>query len=56
MSLTCPHCAKGTPLFPQWGQVSDILEAAISDIAAGQVQVKAGLDAAAGRVRRAMRG
>ena len=48
--------AKGTPLFPQWGQVSDILEATISDIAAGQVQVKAGLDAAAGRVRRAMRG
>ena len=48
--------AKGTPLFPQWGQVSDILEATISDIAAGQVAVKAGLDAAAGRVRRAMRG
>lgn len=48
--------AKGTPLFPQWAQVSDILEAAISDIAAGQVQVKSGLDAAAGRVRRVMRG
>lgn len=48
--------AKGTPLFPQWAQVSDVLEATLSDIAAGQVQVKAGLDAAASRVRRVMRG
>jgi multiple sugar transport system substrate-binding protein len=48
--------AKGTPLFPQWAQVSDVLEAAISEMAAGQVAVKASLDAAAGRVRRVMRG
>jgi multiple sugar transport system substrate-binding protein len=47
--------ARGTPLFPQWAQVSDILEATISDIAAGQVQVKAGLDMAAARARRALR-
>ena len=48
--------AKGTPLFPQWAQVSDVLEAAISEMAAGQVAVKASLDTAAGRVRRVMRG
>ncbi len=48
--------AKGTPLFPQWAQVSDVLEATISEIAAGQVAVKPGLDAAAARVRRVMRG
>ncbi len=48
--------ARGTPLFPQWAQVSDIIEATISEIAAGQVQVKAGLDAAASRARRALRG
>jgi multiple sugar transport system substrate-binding protein len=48
--------AKGTPLFPQWAQVSDVLEAAISEMAAGQVAVKPSLDAAAARVRRVMRG
>ena len=47
--------AKGTPLFPQWAQVSDILEAAVSELAGGQAQVKPVLDAAAARVRRAMR-
>lgn len=47
--------ARGTPLFPQWPQVSDILEATISDIVAGQVTVKAGLDAAAAKARRALR-
>ena len=47
--------AKGTPLFPQWAQVSDILEAAISNLAGGQAQVKPALDAAAAKVRRALR-
>lgn len=47
--------ARGTPLFPQWGQVSDILEATISELASGQAQVKPALDAAAARVRRALR-
>ena len=47
--------AKGTPLFTQWAQVSDILEAAISEIVSGQAQVKPALDSAASRVRRALR-
>ena len=47
--------AKGTPLFPQWAQVSDILEAAISELAGGQAQVKPTLDAAAAKVKRALR-
>jgi multiple sugar transport system substrate-binding protein len=47
--------ARGTPLFAQWPQVSDILEATISEIMAGQVTVKAGLDAAAAKARRALR-
>ena len=47
--------AKGTPLFPQWAQVSDILEAAISELAGGQGQVKPVLEAAAARARRALR-
>ncbi|MFN0160095.1 MAG: ABC transporter substrate-binding protein [Burkholderiales bacterium] len=47
--------AKGTPLFPQWGQVSDVLEATISEIASGKTQVKPALEAAAARVRRALR-
>ena len=48
--------AKGTPLFPQWPQVSDILEASISELASGKAQVKSTLDDAASRVRKAMRG
>jgi multiple sugar transport system substrate-binding protein len=48
--------AKGTPLFPQWPQVSDVLEASISELAAGKAQVKPTLDEAASRVRRALRG
>ena len=48
--------AKGTPLFPQWPQVSDVLEASISELASGKTQVKATLDDAAARVRRVMRG
>ena len=48
--------AKGTPLFAQWPQVSDILEASISELASGKTQVKSALDDAAARVRRAMRG
>lgn len=47
--------AKGTPLFPQWAQVSDILEATISELIGGQAQVKPALDAAAAKVRRALR-
>ena len=47
--------AKGTPLFPQWPQVSDVLEASISELASGKGQVKPALDDAAARVRRAMR-
>ncbi|MFM6991993.1 MAG: ABC transporter substrate-binding protein [Rhodoferax sp.] len=47
--------AKGTPLFPQWPQVSDILEASISELASGKAQVKPTLDDAAARVRKALR-
>jgi multiple sugar transport system substrate-binding protein len=47
--------ARGTPLFPQWPQVSDVLEATISELASGKVQVKPALDDAAARVRKAMR-
>lgn len=47
--------AKGTPLFPQWPQVSDVLEATISDLATGKAQVKPALDDATARVRRALR-
>lgn len=47
--------AKGTPLFSQWPQVSDILESTISELASGKTQVKPALDDAAGRVRKAMR-
>ena len=47
--------AKGTPLFPQWPQVSDVLEATISDLATGKAQVKPALDDAAAKVRRALR-
>ena len=47
--------AKGTPLFPQWPQVSDVLEASISELASGKGPVKPALDDAAARVRRAMR-
>ena len=48
--------AKGTPLFQQWPQVSDVLEASISELASGKTQVKATLDDAAARVRKVMRG
>lgn len=47
--------ARGTPLFAQWPQVSDVLEAAISDLASGTKQVKPVMDEAASRVRRIMR-
>jgi multiple sugar transport system substrate-binding protein len=47
--------AKGTPLFPQWPQVSDVIEATISELATGKAQVKPALDDAAARVRRALR-
>lgn len=47
--------ARGTPLFPQWPQVSDVLEASISELASGKGQVKPALDEAAARVRKAMR-
>jgi multiple sugar transport system substrate-binding protein len=47
--------AKGTPLFSQWPQVSDVLEASISELVAGKARVKPTLDDAAARVRRIMR-
>jgi multiple sugar transport system substrate-binding protein len=47
--------AKGTPLFSQWPQVSDILESSISELASGKAKVKPTLDDAAARVRKAMR-
>ena len=48
--------ARGVPLFPQWPQMSDILESAMNEIATGQAQVKPALEAAASRARRALRG
>lgn len=47
--------AKGTPLFPQWAQISDLLEATVSELATGSVQVKPALDQAAARARKIMR-
>lgn len=47
--------ARGTPLFAQWPQVSDVLEASISELASGTKQVKPVLDDAAARVRKIMR-
>lgn len=47
--------ARGVPLFPQWSQVSDIVEAAINELASGKAQVKPTLEAAAARVKRALR-
>ena len=48
--------AKGTPLFPQWAQVSDLLEATMSELATGKTQVKPALDEAASRARKILRG
>ena len=47
--------AKGTPLFPQWAQVSDILEATMSELISGKNQVKPALDDAAARCRKILR-
>jgi len=47
--------AKGTPLFPQWPQLSDLLEATMSELATGKTQVKPALDEAASRARRILR-
>ncbi len=47
--------AKGTPLFPQWAQVSDVLEATVGDLISGKTQVKAGMDDAAARCRKILR-
>ena len=47
--------AKGTPLFPQWSQVSDLLEATMSELVTGKVQVKPALDEAATRARKILR-
>lgn len=47
--------AKGTPAFEQWPQVSDVLESAISELAAGKTQVKPALDNAAARARKILR-
>ena len=48
--------ARGVPLFSQWPQLSDLLEATINELASGQGDVKSALDNAAGRARRFMRG
>lgn len=47
--------ARGVPLFPQWPQFSDLLEATISELASGQGDVKTALDAVAQRARRILR-
>lgn len=47
--------ARGVPLFPQWPQFSDLLEATINELASGQGDVKTALDSAAQRARRVMR-
>ena len=47
--------AHGVPLFPQWPQFSDLLEATINELASGQGDVKTALDSAAQRARRVMR-
>jgi multiple sugar transport system substrate-binding protein len=47
--------AKGTPLFAQWPQVSDLLEATMSEIIGGKVQVQAAMDDAASRCRKILR-
>jgi multiple sugar transport system substrate-binding protein len=47
--------AHGVPLFPQWPQFSDLLEATINELASGQGDVKSALDSAASRARRILR-
>lgn len=47
--------AKGTPLFSQWPQVSDLLEATISDVVSGRSQVKPAMDEAANRAKKILR-
>ncbi len=47
--------AKGTPLFSQWPQVSDLLEATINDVVSGRAQVKPAMDEAANRARKILR-
>ena len=47
--------AKGTPLFAEWPQVSDLLEATMNDIITGNVNVKTALDDAAARARKVLR-
>ena len=47
--------AKGTPLFSQWPQVSDLLEATINDVVSGRSQVKPAMDEAANRARKILR-
>ena len=47
--------AKGTPLFAQWAQISDLLEATMSELAGGRKAVKPALDEAASRARRMLR-
>lgn len=47
--------AHGVPLFAQWPQFSDLLEATINELASGQGDVKSALDNAATRAKRIMR-
>lgn len=46
--------SKGVPLFAEWPQLSDVLEATISDLASGKESVQTALDAAASRARKVM--
>jgi multiple sugar transport system substrate-binding protein len=47
--------ARGVPLFEQWPQFSDLLEATINELASGGGDVKTALDSTAQRARRALR-
>ena len=47
--------ARGVPLFAQWPQFSDLLEATINELASGQGDVKTAMDGAAQRARRILR-
>ena len=47
--------AHGVPLFAQWPQFSDLLEATINELASGTGDVKTALDSAAQRARRLLR-
>lgn len=47
--------ARGVPLFPQWPQFADLLEATMNELASGKGDIKTALDGAAQRARRILR-